>query len=84
MPFEITSQPVKVLIDGHDSEGRLIFADDQLSAVVVRLDGQAHQPEHKGLWHLEAGFGRCDVRIAPPTFTTPAEAEAWVKQRLTG
>jgi hypothetical protein len=58
MPFYITSKPVKVRIDGHDSEGRLIFADDQLSAVIVRL--------------------------APPTFSTPEEAEAWVQQRLAG
>lgn len=65
MPFEITSQPVKLLIDGHDSEGRLIFADDQLSAVVVRLDGQTHQPEHKGLWHLEAGLAGAMCALHP-------------------
>ncbi|MGF9756191.1 hypothetical protein AAII07_13370 [Microvirga sp. 0TCS3.31] len=84
MPFYITSKPVKVRIDGHDSDGRLIFADDQLSAVIVRLDGEAHIPEHKGQWHLEAGFGPCDVRLAPPTFSTPEEAGAWVQQRLAG
>jgi hypothetical protein len=65
MPFDITFQPVKVLVDGHDSEGRLIFADDQLTGVIVRLDGEAHAPEHKGRWHLEAGFGPCEARIAP-------------------
>ncbi len=83
MPFDITFQPVRVRIDGHDSEGRLIFADEQLSAVIVRLDGEAHVPEHKGHWHLEAGFGPCDARNTPPTFTTPEEAGAWVQQRLT-
>jgi hypothetical protein len=82
MLFDITSKPVKVRIDGHDSEGRLIFADDQLSAVIVRLDSEAHIPEHREQWHLEAGFGPCDVRLAPPTFTTLEEAEAWVQQRL--
>jgi hypothetical protein len=82
MPFHITFQPVRVRIDGHDTEGRLIFADDQLSAVIVRLDGETHVPDHKGRWHLEAGFGPCDARIAPPTFETPEEAEAWVRQRL--
>jgi hypothetical protein len=82
--FDITFQFVKVLIDGHDSEGRLIFANDQLSAVIVRLDGEAHHPELKGQWHLEAGFGPCDARIAPPTFTTPEAAGSWVKQRLIG
>jgi len=84
MPFDITFQPVKVLIDGHDSEGRLVFADDQLAGVIVRLDGEAHDPEQKGQWHLEAGFGKCDARIAPPTFRTQDEVEAWIRQRLTG
>lgn len=84
MSFEITYQPVKVLIDGHDSEGRLIFADDQLTSVIVRLDGEAHPPEHKGRWHMEAGFGHCDVRVAPPTFATPEDAGAWVRRRLIG
>lgn len=61
MPLDITYQPVNVLIDHHNSEGKLIFADAQLTAVIVRLDGQAHDPEHKGRWHLEAGFGQCQV-----------------------
>jgi len=82
MAFDITSQPVKVLVDGHDSEGRLIFANDQLSAVIVRLDGDAHAPDYKNLWNLEAGFGKCNVPD-PPLFRTPEEAGAWVKQKLT-
>lgn len=82
MPFDIAFQTTKVRIDGHDSEGLLIFADDQLSAVIVRLDGEAHAPEQKGRWHLEAGFGPCDVRIAPPVFTTPDDAAGWVRQML--
>ena len=78
MPRVISFQPMRVLIDGHDSEGRLILADDQLAAVFVRLDGQTHNPEHKGLRHLEAGFGKCNVRDTP-LFKTPDEAGAWVK-----
>ncbi|MPR13098.1 hypothetical protein [Microvirga tunisiensis] len=72
---------MRVLIDGHDSEGRLILADGQLAAVIVRLDGETHAPEHKGLWNLEAGFGKCAVRTVPP-FKTPEEAGAWVEQTL--
>jgi hypothetical protein len=83
MPLDISFQPVSVLIDGHDSEGRLIFADAQLTAVIVRLDGKAHAPDQMGQWHLEAGFGRCDVSNAP-LFATPEEAGAWVTQVLTG
>ena len=83
MTLDISFQPMRVLIDGHDSEGDLVLADNQLAAVIVRLDGKHHDPEHQGLWHLEAGFGKRDVRVAPPTFTTPGEAGAWVKRRLT-
>jgi hypothetical protein len=72
---------MRVLIDGHDTDGRLILADSQLAAVVVRLDGQAHNPEHKGLWHLEAGFGKCNIQNAL-LFKTPEEAGAWVEQTL--
>jgi hypothetical protein len=81
VPLDISFQPMRVLIDGHDSEGNLILADGQLAAVIVRLDGETHDPEHKGLWNLEAGFGQCAVRAVPP-FTTPEEAGAWVEQTL--
>jgi len=73
--------PMRVLIDGHDSEGYLVLADNQLAGVFVRLDGQSHDPEHKGLWHLEAGFGKCNIRDAP-LFKTPEEAGTWVEQTL--
>jgi hypothetical protein len=81
MSFDITLQPVKVLVGSHDSAGRLIFADGQLSAVIVRLDRRSHVLGHKERWHLEAGFGKCDVRDAR-LFKTPAEAGAWAKQTL--
>jgi hypothetical protein len=83
MSRDISFQPLRVLIDGHGGEGNLVLADHQLAAVIVRLDGQSHDPEHKGLWHLEAGFGKCNVREAP-LFKTPEEAGAWVDQTLTG
>ena len=85
MSFHISLQPMRVLIDGHDAEGRLVLADDQLAAVIVRLDGEAHSPAEKGLWHLEAGFGKC---AAPPghapLWARPEEAALWVQQRLAG
>jgi hypothetical protein len=80
MTLDISFQPMRVLIDGHDSEGRLILADNNLAAVFVRLDGEYHDPEHKG-WCLEAGFGKCNTRDAP-LFKTPDEAGAWVEQTL--
>lgn len=82
MPLDISFQPMRVLIDGHDSAGKLVLADNQLAAVFVRLDGTHHDPEHQGCWHLEAGFGKCNVQA--PLFRTPGEAGAWVERRLTG
>jgi hypothetical protein len=82
MRANITFQSVKVLVDGHDGQGRLIFVDDQLSAVIVRLDDEAHCPEHHGCWHLEAGFGPCAPRTPPPPFPTAEDAAVWVRQRL--
>jgi hypothetical protein len=82
MSRDISFLPMRVLIDGHDTDGNLVLADHQLAAVIVRLDGTHHNPEHKGLWHLEAGFGKCSTRDAP-LFKTPDEAGAWVDQILT-
>ena len=47
----------------------------------MRLDGTYHDPEHKGWWHLEAEFGKCNSQNAP-LFKTPEEAGAWVEQKL--
>jgi hypothetical protein len=82
MPLDISFQPMRVLIDGHDSEGKLILADGQLAAVIARLDGKAHPSKHKGWWHLEAGLGKCAVRTEH-LFKTPEEAGDWVRRRLT-
>jgi hypothetical protein len=62
MTLDISLMPMRVLID---SQGNLILADDQLAAVIVRLDGEHHDPQHKGWWCLEAGFGKCNTRDAP-------------------
>ena len=83
MALDITFQPMRVLIDGHDTDGNLVLWDGQLAAVFVRLDGTHHDPEHKGLWHLEAGFGKCNVHELS-LFRTPEEAGAWVEQILNG
>ncbi|MPR08638.1 hypothetical protein [Microvirga tunisiensis] len=82
MTLDISFQPMRVLIDGHDTDGNLVLADSQLAAVIVRLDGEHHDLE-RGRWHLEAGFGKCNTRDAP-LFRTPDEAGAWVEQTLMG
>ena len=84
MPLDITFTPMRVLIDGHDTYGNLILSDGQLAAVIVRIDGEHHDPEHKGLWNLEAGFGKCANTRSAPLFQTPEEAGAWVHRTLMG
>jgi hypothetical protein len=77
----VSFQPLPILIDGYDTEGHLVLIDGQLAAVLARLDADAHEPEFKGRWHLEAGFGHCDV---PGThvFPTLDEAGAWVQGQV--
>ena len=83
MSLDISFQPMRVRIDGHDSEGRLVLVDNQLVAVIVRLDGHSHDPDQRGLWHLEAGFGMYTVPRPMPLFKTLEEARAWVERALT-
>jgi hypothetical protein len=84
MPLDISFLPMRVLIDGHDTDGTLVLANNQLAAVFVRLDGTHHDPEHKGWWHLEAGFGKCAATTTSRLFRAPEEARAWVEQTLMG
>jgi hypothetical protein len=78
----ITFQAIPVLIDGHDTQGQLVLADGELTAVLARLDGETHDPKLKGLWHLEAGFGRCDQGRTLVVFETLDETASWVQARL--
>ncbi len=77
----ITFQAIPILIDGHDTQGQLVLFDEQLVAVLARLDGDAHDPAMKGWWNLEAGFGPCEA-MGDNLYKTLNEAEAWVRARL--
>lgn len=78
MPL-IDMQPVPVRTGSNDREGRLVFHGGELVAVLVRLDDEMHGRD-RGLWFLEAAFGRFLKRADP--FLTLAEAEEWVSQEL--
>lgn len=73
----VTFQPVHVAV-ADEGEGRLVFCDDKLVAVLVQLS-----PLHEdaGRWFLEVGFGRLDVPMHP-TFDDLDSAEAWIRDRL--
>ncbi|MFC0387958.1 hypothetical protein [Muricoccus vinaceus] len=78
MNRELTLTPVRLDTDTEDEEGRLVFADDCLVAVLVQLaDGH----EAQGHWFLEHGFGRLGVPV-PPTFSDLRAAEHWIVGKL--
>jgi hypothetical protein len=78
--IDITLQPIPVMAGSRDHEGRLVLADGQLAAVLVRLSDEVHG-EERGGWFLETGFGRCDG-TEHPVFESLDEAEAWVRRRI--
>jgi hypothetical protein len=73
-------QPVQVMTGHADSDGRLVLADEQLVAVLVRLEDEEYGPKRGG-WFLEAGFGPCGVSM-PPVFATLDDAVTWLTQQL--
>lgn len=72
-------QPIQVATGSYDTEGRLVFADGFLAAVLVKLSG-FHQ-DMAGMWFLEAGFGRVDTANRP-TFSDLDEAQDWITRQL--
>jgi hypothetical protein len=70
---------VKVNTCSDDQDGRLVFADERLVAVLVRLSDR--HGENAGHWYVEHGFGPLDGR-AHPTFDGLDAAEAWIAMRL--
>lgn len=76
----IEFQPVKVATGSADEEGRLVFHDGKLIAVLVRLDDANHGPA-LGQWSLEAGFNGVDS-VKPPLFANLTAAERWLDRQL--
>ncbi len=77
--MNVTLEPVRVDTGIRDEEGRLVFADGQLVAVLVRLSDQ-HE-DAAGQWFYEIGFGRLDGP-KHPTFADLDGAQEWVGNRL--
>ena len=60
-------------------EGRLVFTDDRLVAILVQLSAP-HEAD-AGSWFLEAAFGRLDVAVHP-TFPNLEAAQFWISGRI--
>lgn len=74
----ITFQPVRVGT-GADEEGSLVFSDDRLVAVLVRLS-EANEIA-PGQWFYETGFGPLNIP-ENPTFGSLEEAEEYIVGRI--
>jgi hypothetical protein len=77
----VVMQPVRVDTDSVDEEGRLVFADGLLVAILVQLQDSDH--ERAGQWFLEVGLGSLQG-VAAPTFASLPEATRWIRRRITG
>jgi hypothetical protein len=74
----LTLQPVRVGTD-YDEDGCLVFADDRLVAVLVRL--AEHHGKLTGQWYYENGYGRLDGP-EHPTFQDIDAAQEYITSRL--
>lgn len=71
--------PVRVAV-GDEVEGRLVFLDDRLLAVLVRIPAE-HDGGETGWWFLEKGFGPLDTPVHH-SFPDLEAAEVWLHERL--
>ena len=74
----LVTKPVRVRTNG-DEEGCLVFSDDRLVAVLVRLS--EHNEVAPGQWFYETGFGPLDGPDHP-TFATLDQARDYVAARI--
>lgn len=77
--MKIRVQPVQIATDSDDRESLLVFSDESLVAVLVRLSS-LHGRE-AGRLFLEVGFGPLDSCV-PLSFANLNEAEAWIRRSL--
>lgn len=70
-------QPVRLQTGAQDSDGRLVFVDDELTAVLVLLADEMHGDDC-GKWCLEAEFQHL---TRPRMFDSLQEAETWLRRQ---
>ncbi|MGQ7792834.1 hypothetical protein ACUN0C_10535 [Faunimonas sp. B44] len=76
--MKITLKPVRIETGSPDEDGRLVFADDRLVAILVRL---SDQHEAAGKWFLEAAFGPAETGDHP-VFADLDAASTWLAARF--
>ena len=76
----ITFEPLAIDTSSADQDGRLVFADDILEAVIVQLGSKYSGIAKPGDWFLEAGFGACSG--SGEIFRSLDEVRAWVVKQV--
>lgn len=76
--MSISLRPVRVAT-GLDEDGLLVFVNDYLVAVLVRLTDR--HGEEAGKWFLETGYGRLDGP-RHPIFADLDAAQRYIVDRL--
>jgi hypothetical protein len=76
--MNLVLQPVRIETGGADEDGCLVFADNRLVVVLVRLSDQ--HDDLAGHWYYEHGFGPFNG-LAHPTFSTIEAAQDWIELR---
>jgi hypothetical protein len=79
---DVVLEPIAIAASP-DSEGRLVFFDERLAAILVRLDDEEHG-EDRGGWFLEAAFGVLSDISGDAVFGTLEEAADWLHRALGG
>ena len=77
----IALQSAKLATGSPRHDEFLVFADDTLVAVFVRLEDEAHG-DVRGQWFLEAGFGPCNTSPGHLSFKSLDDVQRWVLDRL--
>jgi hypothetical protein len=72
-------EPVLVDTGSDDEEGLLVFSNDRLVAVLVRLSEQ--HDTSAGSWFVETAFG---IRDGHRTFSDLSAAQEWLSSELSG
>ncbi len=77
-PHTARCEPLLVNTASPDQQGYLLFVDNKLVAVVVRVERDDELDATLwGRWCLEAAFGPCQHAGASLTFMAPEEALGW-------
>ncbi|MER2268683.1 hypothetical protein [Methylobacterium oxalidis] len=71
--------PARVRTDQTDAEGKLVFADGSLVAVLTHLSDE--YGDKAGMWFLETGLGLLDDPRSPK-FADLDEAQDWIMRKL--